>query len=1011
VIVRRRLASLVPRRSNSYRRSGDIAQTRSGVPSRPWVARALVLALVCVGVPVAAVAPATRAMASSDLSWSDVTPGPSNPPSAGGPIAYDPATGDMVMTEASSSGSVASWSWDGKVWTDQTPALATMDLTNSTLLAYDSATSQLVAVAGGATWTWAGSSWTQADASAPATDSGYFQAPTSSMAFDDASNQLILVSDQLSEGDQTEQTWTWDGSTWTQLSPNVNPPARGAPSLAYDPAVASTGGLVLFGGYVGSASESDTWVWDGSDWSAQSVATSPPGRAYGVMAYDPIGGQLVLYGGDVPGQYGGMTSVFDTWEFDGTTWNEVSDPNMSWRGHGLAYDTSSSELLLVTESGSTSATWAWQSSSWKEVSEGTGSLGDGQADTAYDPAADQMLTVQSDLTYAWEDGSWVALKPSTEPQGVGLLAYDPTISKLVWYQENAEVGAVATWVWDGSNWTYLLPNTFPPVGLKQGSLAYDTSSGNMVLVGDFSGTEETWTFDGSNWAQQSPATEPPVTDGASLAYDPNSTDLIFYGGESSGSAVSATWAWDGSNWTVLAPADSPPAVVSAALAYDPAANALVLAGLSSADGSTWAWDGTDWNDLGPAVAPAVRQGAGFAWDPDLSEMLLVDGNKTRADTWAYGTSVMPAPVITSVTPYNRTVGLTWTAPELGPGVIADGYRITAEPGGLSTEEDYGTAANFSGLTNGTSYTFTVAPLNADGTFPASTPSSAVTPLAGPDEPTHVALVASPQSISLQWQPPASDAAAAAPTGYVVTFSTGLAETVSASTTSVTLHGLTDGEEYWATIQTASNSGPSRLIFEQAIPYAGVGMPQDLKASSIPGGVRLSWSPAKEGVSGPIVGYRVSGAGHSAFVSNTTLSYTFANVTPGWYPFTVAAVTSPGIGEDAYAVYAQPGQFQPPTEPRSLRAKAGNANVLLSWRVPASDGGKPILGYELRVEKCKMVNSVCAQTFVVRSVDLGEVTRSYRVTRLQNGHRYYFQIWARSSIGNGGPASVSAIPKR
>jgi hypothetical protein len=73
--------------------------------------------------------------------------------------------------------------------------------------------------------------------------------------------------------------------------------------MAYD---AATGNVVLFGGFHGRRSDllADTWTWDGSTWTKQSPATSPPGHGGGSMAYDAASGNAVLFGGDSPG---------DTW--------------------------------------------------------------------------------------------------------------------------------------------------------------------------------------------------------------------------------------------------------------------------------------------------------------------------------------------------------------------------------------------------------------------------------------------------------------------------------------------------------------------------------------------------------------------------------------------------------------------------------------------------------------------------------------------------------------------------
>jgi hypothetical protein len=103
-------------------------------------------------------------------------------------------------------------------------------------------------------------------------------------------------------------TWTWDGTTWTQLSPTHSPDARENHAMAYD---SIRGKTVLFGGTDDTGTLGDTWEWDGIDWTQRTPTTNPPAQSGGGMSYDSARGVSVL----------GFSPI---WEWDGTNWTQKS---------------------------------------------------------------------------------------------------------------------------------------------------------------------------------------------------------------------------------------------------------------------------------------------------------------------------------------------------------------------------------------------------------------------------------------------------------------------------------------------------------------------------------------------------------------------------------------------------------------------------------------------------------------------------------------------------------------
>jgi alpha-tubulin suppressor-like RCC1 family protein len=89
-------------------------------------------------------------------------------------------------------------------------------------------------------------------------------------------------------------------------------------------------------------------------------------------------------------------------------------------------------------------------------------------------------------------------------------------------------------------------------------------------------------------------------------------------------------------------------------------------------------------------------------------------------------TVPGAPTGVSATGANRQATVSFTAPDSNGGSAIIGYTVTASPGG-ATASGASSPLTVTGLTNGTSYTFTVKATNIAGDSVASSASSSVTP--------------------------------------------------------------------------------------------------------------------------------------------------------------------------------------------------------------------------------------------------------------------------------------------
>ena len=185
-----------------------------------------------------------------------------------------------------------------------------------------------------------------------------------------------------------------------------------------------------------------------------------------------------------------------------------------------------------------------------------------------------------------------------------------------------------------------------------------------------------------------------------------------------------------------------------------------------------------------------------------------------------------APTAVAAIPGNGQASVSWVAPVDNGGSAITGYTVTATAGSatVATLNVTGTSATFTGLANGTAYTFTLVATNAAGSSPVSVPSAAVTPRTVPDAPSAVAATAGKSQVSLAWGPPSNNGGSPI-TSYTVTTYTGstVVKTVVVSTTSAIVTGLTNGISYTFGVAATNAAGTGPATMSVAVsPRNGAG---------------------------------------------------------------------------------------------------------------------------------------------------------------------------------------------
>jgi len=345
---------------------------------------------------------------------------------------------------------------------------------------------------------------------------------------------------------------------------------------------------------------------------------------------------------------------------------------------------------------------------------------------------------------------------------------------------------------------------------------------------------------------------------------------------------------------------------------------------------------------------------------------------------------------------NASATVSWVAPASNGGSAITGYTVTSSPGGFAASTTGALSFSVTGLTNGSSYTFSVVAANGVGVGPASAPSNAVTPSTVPSAPNILSATRGNAQVSVIWTLPASNGGAPI-AGYTVTSSPG-SFTSTTSATSAVVPGLTNGTSYTFTVVATNVAGSSLPSAASApvVPATTPGPPTSVVGTrGASGQVIVSWnSPASNGGLA-ITNYTVTATpGGMTASSGGALNLSMAGLTNGTpYTFSVVAINAigPGLASVSSAPVI-PATF--PSPPGKPTATAGSGQAAVSWTAPASNGGLPLTSYIV-------TSSPGALTAMALWPSL-----SANVAGLINGTQYTFTVRAISMFGSSPPSLPS-----
>ena len=425
--------------------------------------------------------------------------------------------------------------------------------------------------AGGGIWGWNGSSWSQVTPNNP---------------------DLMATAGANLYGAYPNGIWKWNGSSWSQVTPN-------------EPVLMVTLGAYLYGSFAGGG----IWGWNGSSWS-QATPNTPT--------------MMVATGSTLYGDFTGS----GIWQWNGSTWSQVTpaDPTIMAASGSTLYAAFAGWGIL----GYNCTSWTWVTPNTPTIMAVSGS-------TLYGYFTGSGI-------WQWNGSTWSHVTPT-----------DPTIMAASGSTLYAAFAGAGIWQYNGTSWTWVTPNTPTIIAVTDLSQYINwtwVSGSNTINQFGSYGTK------GVAAAGNVPGARTP----SSISWTDSSGNLWLFGGwgyDSAGNlgSLNDLWKYDSTNWTWVSGSNTINQIGSygtegvAAAGNVPGARTNPVSWTDSS-GNLWLFGGNGYDSEGSVV--------GFLndlWKYDGTNWTWVSGSNTVNQIGSYGTEGVAA---AGNVPGARRVSVSWT---------------------------------------------------------------------------------------------------------------------------------------------------------------------------------------------------------------------------------------------------------------------------------------------------------------------------------------------------------------